>query len=330
MSKFFDERNLSLDTRQKRIAIVALALATLTTLATGAPTPDLFEPGVISSPANDGAPTFSPDGRTLFFERSNGKRSFIVTSHRVNAGWSKPEIASFAGPWNDQQPAYSPDGRFLVYVSPREVIRDGARMRVSHLYRVERTAKGWSEPKELPAEVNISNRVFKPTVAANGDLYFMSDVGPGVPAPPKWRLFHAVHSADGYRQAEPLPFGNSEASDVDPAVAPDQSYLIFSSQGREPTNDGHEHLFIAFRQGAGWGEPKPIRYSGDDWGGDDGEANISPDGRTLYFTSSRQQAPSADRTRAEMLAAYSRMEIWDNGNSNVWTLPLAPYLAAGQ
>jgi hypothetical protein len=70
-----------------------------------------------------------------------------------------------------------------------------------------------------------------------------------------------------------------------------------------------------------------LRYEGDDWGADDGEANVSPDGATLYFTSGRQPPPSKARTLPEMRAAFRRMAVWDNSNANVWTLPLAPYLA---
>src|SRR5580704_10880956 len=31
------------------------------------PAPQIFSPGVISGPANDGSPTLSPDGNTLYF-----------------------------------------------------------------------------------------------------------------------------------------------------------------------------------------------------------------------------------------------------------------------
>jgi hypothetical protein len=31
-----------------------------------APTPQVFAPGVVSGPANDGSPAFSPDGNTIF------------------------------------------------------------------------------------------------------------------------------------------------------------------------------------------------------------------------------------------------------------------------
>src|ERR1700734_1663521 len=74
------------------------------------PAPMIFAPGVVSGPQNDGSPTFTPDARTIYFERSYGHRSIIFESRRVGASWSKPQVASFSGPWSDQQPALSPDG----------------------------------------------------------------------------------------------------------------------------------------------------------------------------------------------------------------------------
>jgi hypothetical protein len=60
-----------------------------------------------------------------------------------------------------------------------------------------------------------------------------------------------------------------------PAIAPDQSYLIFGSH-RLHAPLGQEHLFIAFRSGTSWGAPIQIHYDGDDWldhGGNGGTAN---------------------------------------------------------
>ncbi len=296
------------------------------------PAPVIFEPGVISGPANDGAPTFSPDGRTLLFERSNSNSAVILESHLENGRWSRPEVASFSGPSSDQQPCFSPDGRHLVYASSRArpvSAEKGARLEiVTHLWRVDKTPSGWGEPVRLPDTVNISKRVFKPGIAANGDLYFMSDEGPGDGAP-KWRLYRAAYADGKYGPAQPLSFSDGTFPDVDPGIAPDQSYIIFSSKGRRAPLD-QEHLFIAFRQGATWGPVEPLRYEDDNWGSDDGEAQISPDGKTLYFTSSRSQPIHRSRSRAEMLEDAARMEAWDNGNNNVWTLPLEPYLRANQ
>jgi WD40-like Beta Propeller Repeat len=54
-----------------------------------APVPEIFAPGEISGPANDGAPTFSPDGNTLFFTRSTAQWTVIVESHKLNGHWSR-------------------------------------------------------------------------------------------------------------------------------------------------------------------------------------------------------------------------------------------------
>jgi WD40-like Beta Propeller Repeat len=51
-----------------RIACLLAVFAPVTALAQTASLPivQLFAPGVVSGPANDGSPTFSPDGKTLF------------------------------------------------------------------------------------------------------------------------------------------------------------------------------------------------------------------------------------------------------------------------
>jgi dipeptidyl aminopeptidase/acylaminoacyl peptidase len=312
------------------VAIVALGLSAEAVLAETlvGPTPEIFAPGVVSAGANDGAPTFSPDGRTLYFERTNSKWTAILESRLTPRGWTKPVLAAFSGETSDQQPSLSPDGRYLVFVSSRPLpAAEAAPPRfANHLYRVDRLANGWSKARELPATVNLSNRVFKPSVAANGDLYFMADVGPG--GAPKWRLFFARAVGQSYAPAQALPFSGSEDGDVDPFIAPDQSYLVFSSNTRGALKDGHEHLFMVRREGAGWSAIRPLRYAGDDLGQDDGEAQVGPDGRWLYFTSSRiiPMAKVHDRQTAQR--ALERMNVWDNSNGNAWRLPLATLIAA--
>jgi hypothetical protein len=90
---------------------------------------------------------------------------------------------------------------------------------------------------------------------------------------------------DGCEKAEILPFTGGPTGDVDPCIAPDQSYLIFSSRDRAkttpngPSDDGHEHLYFARRRASGWGPVEALRYEGDNWGADDGEAQLAPEGR---------------------------------------------------
>jgi hypothetical protein len=297
------------------------------------PAPMIFAPGVISGAGNDGMPTFLPDERTVYFYRYGAAPALavILESHRSGAGWSEPVVAPFSGPTPDRQPAFSPDGRRLVYVSLRELsVRPGAPPEyASNLWRVVRTASGWSVPERLPDTVNISQRMHNPSIAANGDLYFTCPTTrPG--QDPTWGLYRAAYRNGRYDNAQPLSFSDGDVLDADdPAIA--QSYLIFGSHGLRPPL-GQEHLFITFRRGTSWEPAIRIRYDGDDWtsnnGNGDGEPQISPDGATLYFDSSRSAPIDLNRRRAQFLADAARLDAWDNGNTNVWTLPLRPLLDA--
>lgn len=276
----------------------------------------IFAPGVISGPANDGSPTFTPDGKTLFFTRSGTGAGFILESHRENGGWSAPQIAPFSGVWNDQHPTMSPDGSYLVFVSTRPV--PGVAQHVAHLWRVDRRGDGWSDPVHLPTEVNIGPRIFAPSIAADGTIYFLS-----IGAHRTFQLYSARRAGDGYAPAQPLPFSSPATADVDPEIAPDQSFLIFASSGRRP-GDTNEHLYIARRSGDAWTAPVALRYPGDDdnGGSNDNEPNLAPDGRTLYFASDRTLPATLPRTPQRAQDDLARIEAWDNGNTNVWTITL--------
>jgi Tol biopolymer transport system component len=267
------------------------------------PASTIFNLPWASGELSDDPPTFSRDGRTMLFQREGAHTSKIFESHLIKGRWSTPLVTSFSGPWLDQFPALSPDGTYLIFESDRPIAAGaGTTEPVANLWRVDRTRWGWSVPMRLPDTVNISKRIYGHSVAANGDIYFMSSTEPrGKDS--GWRLFRAARTAEGYAQAEALPFSAGPSSDVDPYIAPDQSYLIFSSRGRrEPTSQ--EHLFIAFRHGTDWGPVLPIRYQGDEQAKNDDTLNVSADGKILYFVSFR------------------------NGKSKIWTLPLAPYLFA--
>lgn len=322
--------------RQLTLPAVALLLFSSFTfaqqpaLSTAAPT--LFAPGVISGPANDGAPTFSPDGNTLYFGRANNSWGFILESHKVAGQWQQPTVAPFSGQWSDQQPALSPDGKHLVFVSMRVPVAPPATGmnigRAAAIWEVDKTSSGWSEPKRLPETVNISPRMFKPSLAANGSLYFMAQTTDAK----TWRLYRSQYGNGTYLKAEPLAFSDGNHTDVDPQIAPDESFLIFSSAGRAAPDDSHEHLYITFKSGSTWGEIKPLRYEGDYEKNpcDDGEANLGPDHTTLYFNSGRAHPIHKDRTREDARQDFLMLNEWDNSNSNVWYLSLTPWLGTGQ
>ena len=161
-------------------------------------------------------------------------------------------------------------------------------------------------------------------MAADGSLYFMAQT----PDAKTWRLYRSQFSGGTYLKAEALSFSDGNHTDVDPQIAADESFLIFSSAGRATSDDAHEHLYITFRNGSMWGEIKPLRYAGDYEKNpcDDGEANLGPDHTTLYFNSGRVNPIHKERTPEQALKDFQTLNDWDNSNSNVWSISIAPWL----
>jgi Tol biopolymer transport system component len=82
--------------------------------------------------------------------------------------------------------------------------------------------------------------------------------------------------------------------------------------------DDKEHLFIVRRTPTGWGAAQQLTAAGDN--SNDNEPHLSPDGKTIYYSSDRSPKPTFPRTHAQALGDEQRLEAWDNGNSNVWSI----------
>jgi hypothetical protein len=302
---------------------VALVVGAAILLAAAGPArgaddkPTVFAPGVISGPSNDSDPCFTPDGATVVFARN----TTLMVSHRTAAGWSKPAILPFSGVWPDQQPTISPDGSFVVFVSGRPIDATDPKHPAGNLWRVDRHGARWGEPVHLPATVNRDSSTWAPSIAGDGSLYFIERETAKGPL----RLWRSQARNGTYEAAVPVSFGDPTTQDVDPAVAPDESFIVFGSM--HPGKDEHERLFIAFKEHGGWGKPIDL---GDAVNGPDdtNEARLGPGGTTLYYSSDRQLPIHYPRTRAEAEADQQRIEAWDNGNLNIWSVPLASWLAA--
>ncbi|QBB70683.1 hypothetical protein ELE36_10085 [Pseudolysobacter antarcticus] len=290
--------------------------------------PTVFAPGVISGPAHDSAPAFTPDGNTVYFTRSNTSQSVISVSHKIGGNWSAAEIAPFSGEWNDMEPAMAPDGSYLIYISnrpaegidgkPVEATYNGATHPGGNLWRVDSKGSGWGRPVRLVDTVNTGPSTFAPSVASDGSLYFMTtDKQSG-----KFRLYRAQYRKGTYETAQPLSFSDGSNTDVDPAVAPDESFIVFAS-GRKPSRG--MDLFIAFREGTTWGEPIHLGNVVNS-PGSDAEPRLSPDQRTLYFSSERVSPVNFPRTREQAQKDTQRLQSWDNGNYNIWRISLAEWL----
>jgi hypothetical protein len=254
------------------------------------PVARVFAPGVISEPYIDTAPTFAADGKTVYFQHSNGVRASIVVSQLANGGWTPPRPVSFSDRWNDLEPALSPDGSYLIFVSARPVKDGGAVLdgewggrpwagQGGNLWRVDRQGDGWGKPHRLPDLINQGSLVFEPSLARDGALYFMRPD----PKSGKFHLFRAAPDGAGYRKPEPLPFTEAAYTDADPAVSADESFLVFGST-RPPSVK--LSLYVVFRHEVGWGTPVRLPDSLNA-NAPLTDAHLSADEKTLYFTRDR-------------------------------------------
>jgi Tol biopolymer transport system component len=276
------------------------------------------EPQLFSAQANwptgtYASPAFTPDDRTMIVTYGTAAQRRLMISHRQGETWSIPAPAPFSGRWRDIEPVMSPDGAYLVFVSNRPATENGQPLdgyyggsakpgAGGNLWRVNRVGEGWGQPIRLPDVVNANSSIFAPALTRSGDLFFMQPD----PKTGRFRLYRSRFAKGIYTIPEPLSFSDGAYSDYDPAVAPDGSFIVFSS-GRAPApKDLGAAIFVAMAEGEGWRAPiliDPILLGV--------EVRLSPDGSTLYFTTDRP-TPSAPPSPGS-----SDQKVWEIGTTSL-------------
>ena len=133
--------------------------------------------GGLNTEYDEGACTFSPDQRTMYFTQCTTDPNYpryaqVMTSARSDAAWakatkldiSKDTLSNFA------HPAVSPDGQWLYFVSDMPGGQGG-----QDLWRIRLTTNGLGEMENLGEPINTAGNECFPTFRPNGDLYFSSD-----------------------------------------------------------------------------------------------------------------------------------------------------------
>jgi len=237
-------------------------------------TPQIFAPGIVSTPAHEFSCSFTPDGKEFYFTRMDPKRgqNLIFVTKCIDEIWTNPEVVPFIQNRMSFEPRVTPDGSRLYFTSEKPVPgQEGFGM---NIWYVERKGEGWSNPIN-PGRFLNPDKAMCVSVTLDGTIY-TSDIsgGPGTEGIAVARLI------DGnYKRLERLPAPiNVGAQDMYPYIAPDESYLIFASRRQSPPSSSG--LFVSFRNpDRTWGEPRSI-----DLGFPAGLPFVSPDGKYLFFT----------------------------------------------
>ena len=238
--------------------------------------PAIFGAGVISTELPEFATAFSPDGRTLVFNRMPADRSQIdMVYSRFEAGrWTEAQPVPFSGPYRDVDPWISSDGSRLYFSSNRPAPGSPEADDWNTWY-VEVLDDSWSEPVMLGPEVNTSGTEIFVSMTDAGTLFFRRSTENSR------GIFAAAADGEGFLAAQELA-GLELPTAGNPLVARDGSFLILSGIVEGRAGD----LFISFSTKDGW---TPATNMGPAVNTVYAEfaPGISPDGKYLFFTSER-------------------------------------------
>ncbi|WP_244535851.1 OmpA family protein [Hymenobacter psychrotolerans] len=142
-----------------------------------------LEPIFNTENKHEASATYTPDGKTMVFARSNdGSKKGLLSvdlwiSYFKNGAWSEPVLANINDRTADDfAPAFSPDGQTLYFASSRKGGLGG-----NDIYKATLGPNGRFSPAEnLGDQINTPGNDNFPAVAPDGTMYFSSDGQPGL------------------------------------------------------------------------------------------------------------------------------------------------------
>lgn len=285
--------------------------------------PEMIGEGVISTPDDEFGGDLAPDGKTLYFDKTVPAHYLYVLceSRLANGKWSKPEVLPFSGVYRDSDPVLSPDGQTMFFASDRPVTPKAADERRFQIWQVKKTKKGWSDPVLVPGVINSEGSQVFASVTDDGTMYFTSSRKTG-----NYDIFRARLVNGKYEEAEDLGpnINGAGVASLEAWIAPDESYLLIGSFGREG-GYGNSDLFVSFNEHGKWGKPvnlgpivnTPAReYS----------PRVTGDGQWLYFAS-EMGMPYEKREQPLTFQQFDDgMRSVRNGLGNIYRVPWTPLL----
>jgi Tol biopolymer transport system component len=305
-------------------ARISFILMTMLSLPAGSQGPEVTPPppkaqligeGVISTPDDELGGNLTPDGQTLYFEKSAPPHYLYILyeSHLRNGAWTTPAVLPFSGRYRDTDPVLCPDGKTLLFASDRPI--HGVDKHHFYIWYATETPHGWTAPELMPGPVNDGfNQVFA-SMTSNGNVYFASSRKTG-----HYDLFRSRLANGVYQQAEDLgpDFNGPQIDSFEAAIAPDESFLLIGSFGREESQ-GSSDIYISYNRNGAWTKPRNVGTMVNT-PARDYSPRISGDGNWMLFTSEKlDHAPPSPMSHADFVK-FSRGLF--NGLGNLYRIPM--------
>ncbi len=237
----------------------------------------VFAPGVISTPsAYEYSSALSKDGRSFYFARRKNETDGLHVSYSKNGVWSEARRLDTGALVGAGDPFLSEDENRLYFIAKRT---DKSSYDIAFM---ERGPDGeYQNPQFLKKPINTSNQEYFVSLTNKEDLFFSTDRVGG-----NFEIYKAAKSENGF--ASPINLGpnvNSESYDADPFVAPDGSYVIFTSDREGGLGSGD--LYVSFANGeGGWSTARNLGPEVNTKGNELCPF-VSHDGNHLFYSSNR-------------------------------------------
>lgn len=187
----------------------------------------------------------------MIYGVSDGKKTEIQSIQLAGKTWSEPRTIITHERYSYMDAFLSPDETRLYYISNQPIEGQGE-PKDPDLWFSERVENGWGVPQNAGPVLNSDQGEYYVSFTDDGTIYFTTNR-----AAAKGQEFnfdiHAATFLNGEYQ-KPVRLAatvNSEGYDGDVFVAPDESYLIFSSE--RPDGLGNGDLYVSFRTiDGGW------------------------------------------------------------------------------
>ncbi len=265
----------------------------------------------------------SPKQDELFITVESSKNIFssILRLTKTKQKWNV-EIAPFSGKYADIEPTFSPDGNTLYFVSNRPFQKDSA-IKDFDIWKTKKINGIWSEPENLGAPINTEANEFYPAITQNGKLYFTAAYKNAIGKEDIWM---STLENGKYTIPEFLPEAvNSKLYEFNAFVSPDDSYIIYTSFGRED-DLGAGDLYISKKDIKGDWLPAKNLGTKINSKGLDYCPFVSFDKKHFFFTSDRNNIQKSYKTILNLDTFLKEIGQLQNGKGNLYWIDASEVL----
>jgi len=243
--------------------------------------PELFAPGLLITPFFiHGQIAFSENLEEMVWSDNAQPVTRIWYLRMEDGKWTVPAPMPFSEDFYSAAPYFSADGKRLYFYSTRPEKPGGDTLRT--IWYVERENDSWSQPVRVSVPGWESKFIGFPSFSKKGNLFFYSNDQENNLG--FCDVYISEFKNGSFSKPEnPGVFVNSPSEDLEPAISPDENYMVFSSTRQDNIQNNIE-LYVSFKNPDGSWTPATNLGStvnrGRTW-----RPYITPDGRFLFYNS---------------------------------------------